>query len=175
MRVTIEDIWNRYTNRYTREVKFVVIEQDNQRPIKVLVGVTYRTFRNGDFNQQVECDMIHGGTQPLYEADLAISTNITVSKFNVIKNRYGREGGDMVPYYFLNRTLDGLIEKLLTNPTIYDIQHVKAEIIRAFAMITGESFHFVGGKFMTMRDLYIQNNLIKYRTLKHNFVDARVS
>jgi hypothetical protein len=172
MRVTIENIWNRFASRNVPEAKFVVIEQDNQRPIKILVRVTYKTFRNGDFNQQVECDMIHGGVKPLHEADLAISTNILVNKFNVIKNRYGSDSSDRVPYYFLNYTLDELVRQLLTNPTIYDIQYVKVEIIRAFSMITGESFHYVGGKYMTMRDLYIQNNLIKYKTLKHKFVNA---
>ena len=175
MTVDIEDIPNPpFLGRggVSETSKFVVIDDGGSRPIKILVGTTYRTFRNGDFNQQVETEMIRTPNENLYKADLAISTDITIRKFNVIKNRHGRDGGDMVPYYFLNRTLDELIKPFLQNPTIYDIQYIKSEIIRAFALITGENFYSVGGKWLTMRDFYTHHYLIKYKPLKHKFVNA---
>jgi hypothetical protein len=173
MTVRIEDISNPpFLGRggISETSKFVVIDDGGSRPIKILVGTTHRTFRN---TNGVDTEMIRTPNKNVFEADLVIATDIVVRKFNIIKNRYGRnEGGDIVPYYFLNRTLDELIRPLLQNPTIYDIQYVKAEIIRVFAMITGEQFWYVDNKWLTARDMYTNNYLIKYKPLKHKFVNA---
>jgi hypothetical protein len=172
MRITIEDIPNPpflMRGGISETSKFVVIDDGNQFPIKILVGVSYQTFHNAD--QQTEG--IRTPNMALHRAHLVITTNITVTKFSVPKNRYGSNSDfDVEPLVFLNRTLDELIRPYLQNPTIYDIVAVKAEIIRVLAMITGENFHYVNHKWLTEREMYIHNNLIRYKSLKHKFVNA---
>jgi len=173
MTVRIEDIPEHYlgAGRISETSKFIIVDDGNAFPIKILVGLVCRTFRNGDYTRQTE--VLRVPNPALHRAHLVITTNITVTKFNVIKNRLGSDNhGDIEPLVFLNRNLDELIRPYLQNPTIYDILAVKAEIIKALAMITGESFCYVNHKWLTERDMYIQNHLIRYKPLKHKFVNA---
>jgi hypothetical protein len=80
----------------------------------------------------------------------------------------------MTSDHFLNFHLDVVIKSMgYSNP--YEIELIKHAIVSAICMVTDETITLVGGKFKTMRDLHLEKNLIKYRTLKHNFVNARVS
>jgi len=173
VQVTIEPIYHPiYRDRIQEGAKWLVINKGDASPIiKILIATTFRSF-NGDL---VEVQAIRGGQRNLYEAHLVITTDILLREFNVIKNRYGSDrNGSMTPDYFLNTHLKRLIGEMgYTNQ--YGVSLIIHGIIGALSFITGESIQLVNGKYKTMRDLYYEKNLIKYKQLKHNFLDARIS
>jgi len=153
-------------NEISTTSKWVIIKDDfHHHPVKILVGITHRNLRR---NGTIAYESIRS-------AHIIITTDFSLREFSVIKNRYN----PCIPPahnvdYFLNTHLNNVIRSIgYTN--IYEIELIKHSIIGALSMITGELIVLDQGKYKTMRDLHIEKNLIKYKSLKHNFIDARVS
>jgi hypothetical protein len=173
MEVSIKGVRDTFRNCISEHSKWVIIEDDfHYGPVKILIGTTYRTFNHANGLSDMG---VRTPQKSLHEAHIVITTDFVLREFNVIKNRYGSDGyRGMTSDHFLNFHLDVVIKSMgYSNP--YEIELIKHAIVSAICMVTDETITLVGGKFKTMRDLHLEKNLIKYRTLKHNFVNARVS
>ena len=181
MQVSLEPIYHPLQrDRVSNTSKWVVINNgDASQIIKILVATTYRSFRSifhFTYNNDLEeYEAIRTPDRNLHQAHLVITTDILLREFNVIKNRYGSDrNGSMTPDYFLNTYLKRVIGEMgYTNQ--YEVSLIMHGIIGALSFVTGEPIQFVNGKYKTMRDLYYEKNLIRYKQLKHNFLDARIS
>ena len=182
MRITIEDIRHPLqAERISDTSKFLVIEEGYNK-VKILIAQTYRTFRNGDFQQMGDMIGLRTPTKSIYEAHLAISVDILVRNFRIVKNRYGGDypDRDISSDFFLNNTLSSLCRQILGTVknvfSEYEVRWLMAEIILVISAITGEMIFSIDGKWKTGRDMYLDKNIfIKRKTYKHNFVDARIS
>lgn len=190
MRITTENIRHPglQRERISDTSKFVVVEGESNNKVKILIAQTYRTFRNGDFQQMGDMSAFNGliiglrtPDKSIYEAHLAISVDILVRNFRIVKNRYHNcLDSDISSDVFLNDTLWLLCHQILriVKPIYseYEVRQLMSEIISVVTTITGEPIFFINGKWKTHRDMWLDRNVfIKRRTYKHNFVDARVS
>lgn len=182
MRITIEDIRHPLQReRISNTSKFVVIEEGDSK-IKILIATTYRSFRNGDFNQRGDIVGLHTPDKNLYEASLAIGVDIALRNFMVVKNRYGRDSrGELIDSdVFLENMLRALCRQMIGSikytVSEFEVQHLMAYIVSVISQITDEPIFMVDGKWKTSRDIYLDKSLIiKRKQYKHNFIDARVS
>ena len=182
MRISIENIRHRpQRERISDPSKFLVVEEGSNM-VKILIVQTYRTFRNGDYQQMGDMIGLYTPDKSLYEAHLAIGVDIVLRNFRIVKNRYGSDypDRDISSGIFLNNILWSLCHQILgTIKTIYseyEVRCLMTEIISVITMITGESIFFVDGKWKTMRDICLDKTIfIKRKSYKHNFTNARVS
>lgn len=177
MQVSLEPIYHPLQrDRISNTSKWVIINNgDASSIIKILVAATYTSFRINNSGHNEEYEAIRTPDRNVYQAHLVITTDILLREFNVIKNRYGSDrNGSMTPDYFLNTYLKRVIGEMgYTNQ--YEVSLIMHGIIGALSFVTDEPIQFVNGKYKTMRDLYYEKNLIRYKQLKHNFLDARIS
>lgn len=174
MQVSLEPIYHPLQrDRISNTSKWVVINNgDASQIINILVATIHRNLRR---DGSLAYTSIRTPDRNVYQAHLVITTDVLLREFNAIKNRYGSDGnGSMTSDYFLNTHLKRVIGEMgYTNQ--YEVSLIMHGIIGALSFVTGEPIQFINGKYKTMRDLYYEKNLIRYKQLKHNFLDARIS
>ena len=167
MNITIETPLNPVTGRSQRSCRIIEVTKDRGAEgifsIKILVGLQNRQVHvNG-----VPMINIQTASRYLHEASIVLGVDFMLTRFRILKNRFGRDGYYNDVYRAVTRVSNYISEDFrLSN---HEEHQLILMINRAISEITDMAIFFTrDGYFMSERDWYIKGYraLVPRRNLK---------
>ena len=167
MNITIETPLNQVTGRPQTSCRIIEVTKDRGAEgifsTKILIGLQNRRVNVNE----IPTINIQTDTRYLYEASIVLGIDFMLTRFFILKNRFGRDGYYNDVYRVVTRVSNYIGEDFrLSN---YEEHQLISMINRAISEITDMAIFFTrDGYFMSERDWYIKGYraLVPKRNLK---------